>query len=48
MRAVQQPRSIPNMIAVMIRDYCGRNGVAIPETGARDTGRKKTAAGSNK
>jgi len=22
------------MIAVMIRDYCGRNGVAIPEPGA--------------
>ena len=29
--AVQEHRSIANMIAVMIRDYCGRNGVVIPE-----------------
>ena len=37
-------------IAVMIQDHFGRNrnGVAIPETGARDISRKKTAAGSNK
>ena len=32
--AVQEHRSIANMIAVMIRDYCGRNGVAIPEQSA--------------
>jgi hypothetical protein len=32
--SVQEHRSIANMIAVMIRDYCGRNGVAIPEPGA--------------
>lgn len=24
-------RSIANMVEVMIRDYCGRNGIAIPE-----------------
>ena len=41
-------RSIANMIAVMIRDYCGRNGVAIPEPGARASGRKKAATGSSK
>ena len=29
--AVQEHRSIANMIAVMIRDYCGRNGIAIQE-----------------
>ena len=29
--AVREHRSIANMIAVMIRDYCGRNGVAISE-----------------
>ncbi len=46
--AVQQHRSIANMVAVMIRDYCGRNGVAIPEPGARNPGRRKTAAGSSK
>jgi hypothetical protein len=44
----QQHRSIANMIAVMIRDYCGRNGFAIPEPGARDAGRKKTTTGSSK
>ena len=27
--AVQEHRSITNMIAVMIRDYCGRNGITI-------------------
>ena len=27
-------RSIANMVEVMIRDYCGRNGIAIPEQGA--------------
>lgn len=27
--AEQEHRSIANMVEVMIRDYCGRNGVAI-------------------
>ena len=39
--AVQEHRSIANMIAVMIRDYCGRKGIAIPEQGGVvDAGRK--------
>ena len=29
--AVKEHRSIANMIAVMIRDYCGRIGISIPE-----------------
>lgn len=28
--AEQEHRSIANMVAVMIRDYCGRNDVTIP------------------
>lgn len=27
--AEQEHRSVANMVEVMIRDYCGRNGVAI-------------------
>ena len=30
--AERERRSIANMIEVMIRDYCGREGVEIPET----------------
>lgn len=29
--AAQERRSLANMIEVMIRDYCGRSGVSIPE-----------------
>lgn len=29
--AYHEPRSIANMVEVLIRDYCGRNGIAIPE-----------------
>ena len=29
--AAREHRSIANMVEVMIRDYCGRNGIAIPE-----------------
>jgi len=29
--AEQERRSLANMIEIMIRDYCGRHGVAIPE-----------------
>lgn len=29
--AGREHRSIANMVAVLIRDYCGRNGIAIPE-----------------
>ena len=30
----QEHRSIANMVEVLIRDYCGRNGIAIPEQGS--------------
>ena len=29
--AQQEHRSIANMVDVLIRDYCVRNGIAIPE-----------------
>lgn len=29
--AICEHRSIANMVEVLIRDYCGRNGIAIPE-----------------
>lgn len=29
--ATREHRSIANMVEVLIRDYCGRNGIAIPE-----------------
>lgn len=32
--AEREHRSVANMVEVMIRDYCGRNGIAIPEQGA--------------
>lgn len=32
--AVREHRSIANMVEVLIRDYCGRNGIAIPEQSA--------------
>jgi hypothetical protein len=30
--ASKEHRSIANMVAVMIRDYCGRNGVPLHES----------------
>jgi hypothetical protein len=33
--AAREHRSIANMVEVLIRDYCGRNGIVIPEQGAR-------------
>lgn len=38
--AEQERRSLANMIEVMIRDYCGRNGV---EVGSRGTARNTNA-----
>lgn len=35
--AQKERRSQANMIEVMIRDYCGREGVEIPETPAART-----------
>jgi hypothetical protein len=32
--AAREHRSIANMVEVLIRDYCGRNGIAISEQGA--------------
>lgn len=32
--ATRDHRSIANMIEVMIRDHCGRNGITIPEQAA--------------
>ena len=29
--AAREHRSIANRVEVLIRDYCGRNGIAIPE-----------------
>jgi hypothetical protein len=46
--AEQEHRSIANMVAVMIRDYCGRNGVAIAEPAARNIGRRKSVTVSHK
>lgn len=34
MAADREHRSIANMVEVLIRDYCGRNGIAIHEQGA--------------
>lgn len=31
--AAREHRSIANMVEVVIRDYCGRNGISIPEQG---------------
>jgi hypothetical protein len=35
--AEHEHRSIANMVEVMIRDYCGRNGVTIAEQGGSQT-----------
>lgn len=32
--ADKERRSLANMLEMMIRDYCGRNGVVIPEQGS--------------
>jgi hypothetical protein len=41
--AEREHRSIANMVGVMIRDYCGRNGVTISEQGALVHARPKPA-----
>ena len=40
--AEQEHRSIANMVEVMIREYCGRNGVAIADQIALSADRQKT------
>ncbi len=42
----QERRSIANMIEVMIRDYCRRNGIAIAEQGALFDDNQKPATAS--
>lgn len=46
--SVNEHRSIANMIAVMIRDYCGRVGVEIAEPGAPVVDRQKSAKSQKK
>jgi len=46
--SVNKHRSIANMIAVMIRDYCGRVWVEIAEPGAPVVNRQKSAKAQKK
>ena len=46
--AVNEHRSIANMIAVMIRDYCGRVGVEIDEPSAPIFDSQKSAKAKKK
>jgi hypothetical protein len=39
--AAREHRSIANMVEVLIRDYCGRNGIAIPDQGDPPSGEKE-------
>ncbi|MAA75040.1 MAG: hypothetical protein CMN28_10060 [Salinisphaeraceae bacterium] len=39
--AARQHRSIANMVEVLIRDYCGRNGITIAEQGDLLSGKNK-------
>ncbi|TVR67176.1 MAG: hypothetical protein EA420_00860 [Candidatus Competibacteraceae bacterium] len=34
-------RSISNMVEVLIRDYCGRNGITIPAPSGLDDGHEQ-------
>ncbi len=38
--AEKERRSLANTIDVMIRDYCGRNGITIPKQGGLVTDEK--------
>lgn len=47
--ASREHRSIANMVEVLIRDYCGRNGIVIPKQGALlDEGRKPVSRSTKK
>lgn len=46
--AVCEHRSIANMVEVLIRDYCGRNGIAILEQGALFDERQDNTVNSTK
>jgi hypothetical protein len=45
--AALEHRSLANMIEVMIRDHCGRNGVTIPDLSTQSVDQQKPAAGDN-
>ena len=38
--AQQEHRSIANMVEVLIRDYCGRNGIEIEEVDTASSSRR--------
>jgi hypothetical protein len=40
--AQQEHRSIANMVEVLIRDYCGRNGIEIGGRGMPGSGKKES------
>jgi len=44
--AEREHRSIANMVEIMIRDYCGQNGITIPEQGTLFEEPRKSAGGS--
>ena len=44
--ADREHRSIANMVEVLIRDYCVRNGIAIPEQGEMFAERQKPRSGT--
>ena len=44
--ADREHRSIANMVEVLIRDYCARNGIAIREQGALFDEDRKPHSGS--
>ena len=47
--AEREHRSIANMVEVLIRDWCGRNGITIPEQAALfDEGEKPAARRATK
>ena len=41
--AQQEHRSIANMVEVLIRDYCGRNGINIEEANPSESTRRGPA-----
>lgn len=41
--AAREHRSIANMVEVLIRDYCGRNGISISEQGSLPNESKEPA-----
>ena len=44
----REPRPIANMVEVLIRDYCGRNGIMIFEPTAQVHRCRQTTAGTTK